>query len=178
MSGNDGGIFSNLKAINLASQSIPNLQVLAFGSESPTEPLPPNVTYSYRPSNGQLREIYAACDAWVFSSRREGYGLPILEAMVCRTPVIATPAGAAPELLEQGGGISVKPEDPVDMATAIQTMCQLPEADWKMMSDRAYETAVGYTWEDATDRFEAGLHTAIERQRRGDFFQRDTPTPL
>ena len=158
-----------LKAIQLASQSVPNLQVIGFGSEQPSEPLSSNITYHYRPSNSQLREIYAGCDAWVFSSRREGYGLPILEAMVCRTPVIATPAGAAPELLEQDGGILVKPEDPADMATAIQTMCQLSEADWKTMSDRAYETAVGYTWEDATDRFEAGLYTAIERQQRGDF---------
>ena len=158
-----------LKAIQLASQSVPNLQVIGFGSEQPSEPLSSNITYHYRPSNSQLREIYAGCDAWVFSSRREGYGLPILEAMVCRTPVIATPAGAAPELLEQHGGILVKPEDPADMATAIQTMCQLSEADWKTMSDRAYETAVGYTWEDATDRFEAGLYTAIERQQRGDF---------
>jgi glycosyltransferase involved in cell wall biosynthesis len=158
-----------LKAIELASRSIPDLRVIGFGSEKPTSPLPTHITYHYRPSNSQIREIYAACDAWLFSSRREGYGLPILEAMVCRAPVIATPAGAAPELLERGGGILVKPEDPVDMATAIQTICQLSEADWKALSDRAYETVVGYTWEDATDRFEAGLHTAIDRSKRNDF---------
>jgi len=44
--------------------------------------------------------------------------LPILEAMACRTPVIGTPAGPAPELLGAGGGILVRPEDPADMAMA------------------------------------------------------------
>lgn len=157
-----------LKAIELAGQAIPDLQVIAFGLEDLTQ-LPPNTTYLQQPPDSELRKIYATCDAWLFPSRREGFGLPILEAMACRTPVIATPAGAAPEILAKGGGILVQPENPVDIASAIQTISQLSAADWQAMSDLAYQNATGYTWEDATDRFEAGLHLAIERSKRGDF---------
>ena len=61
-----------------------------------------------------------APDAWLFPSRAEGFGLPILEAKACRTPVVATPAGAAPELLSSGGGILVPHDDPAAMAAAIE----------------------------------------------------------
>jgi glycosyltransferase involved in cell wall biosynthesis len=77
--------------------------------------------------------------------------------MACRTPVIATPAGAAPELLGGGGGILVEQENPVAMAEAIIKICQLSPRDWLSYSDCAYETASSYTWDDATDLFERTL---------------------
>jgi len=110
-----------------------------------------------------LKSIYGACTGWLFGSRREGFGLPILEAMACRTPVIATPAGAAPELIDRGGGMLVKPEDPADMARAIEHIHALSETEWRDMSDLAYATAANYTWDDATDAFERALQSVIER---------------
>src|SRR5262249_39465262 len=112
-----------------------------------------------------LRDAYAGCDAWLSGTREEGFGLPILEAMACRTPVIATPAGAAPELLAKGGGLLVPHEDPAAMAQAIVQICSLPEPEWKALSDAALATATGYTWDDATDLFEKALQTAVERTR-------------
>jgi glycosyltransferase involved in cell wall biosynthesis len=92
--------------------------------------------------------------------------LPILEAMACRTPVIGTPAGAAPDLLSQGGGIMVPMEDPHAMAQAIVDVCRMKEEEWKALSDRALETVTGYTWEDATDRFEAALRQVVTAEQR------------
>jgi glycosyltransferase involved in cell wall biosynthesis len=93
--------------------------------------------YICRAPEDKLKEIYSQCDAWLFGTRIEGYGLPILEAMACRTPVIGTPAGAAPELLVDGAGVLVKPEDPEDMARAIEHICSLSDSDWRVMSDAA-----------------------------------------
>ncbi|HEY6880241.1 MAG TPA: hypothetical protein VI299_19590, partial [Polyangiales bacterium] len=42
-----------------------------------------------------------------------------------------------------------------------------PDA-WRKMSDAAYDTATHYTWDDATDLFEAALHRAIERDALGE----------
>ena len=100
-----------LRAFALASDRFPELRLVAFGAYEPESdlPLPRGVEFHLRPPQAKLREIYAQCDAWLFSSRTEGFGLPILEAMACRTPVIATPAGAAPEILKDGGGILVTP---------------------------------------------------------------------
>ena len=70
-------------------------------------PLPPGSMFVRQPAQDMIRDIYGQCDVWLFSSRSEGFGLPLLESMACRTPVIATPAGAAPELCAGGGGITV-----------------------------------------------------------------------
>jgi len=160
-----------LEAFQIASQTVPNLRLIAFGTKKPTSlfPLPPNTLYSYQATDEEIAKIYASCDAWLFASRREGFGLPILEAMACRTPVIGTPAGAAPELLSDGAGILVKPEDPEDMAKAIEKICTMPETEWRAMSDAALAKATSYTWDDATELFEKALYTAIERSKKGDF---------
>ncbi|MGB3265095.1 MAG: glycosyltransferase family 4 protein [Microcoleus sp.] len=154
-----------LKAFSIAAKKIPNLRLVAFGSgETPPSDFPPGTEYNKAPTQDQLKDYYSKCDAWLFSSSSEGFGLPILEAMACGTPVIGTPAGAAPELLAGGGGILVKPEDPEDMARAIEQICDLSDAEWRAMSETALKTVIDYTWEDATDLFEAALYTAVERQ--------------
>jgi glycosyltransferase involved in cell wall biosynthesis len=158
-----------IKAFSLAAAKIPNLRLVVFGageSSPPDFPLPDVSQYIQKPTQEQIQQSYRKCDAWLFSSRSEGFGLPILEAMACRTPVIGTPAGAAPELLASGGGILVKPEDPEDMAKAIERICQLSDAEWRVMSDAALAEVTNYTWEDATNLFEAALYTAIERQSK------------
>jgi glycosyltransferase involved in cell wall biosynthesis len=160
----------SLKAYAQAVQAMPDLRLIAFGHRPPRPdlPLPAGSSFTLRPAQDRLKDLYAACDAWLFGSRCEGFGLPILEAMACRTPVIATPAGAAPELLKSGGGLLVRPEDPADMSRAILEVIQLPEAEWQAMSARAYATASSYTWDDAADLFVAALDLARERAARGE----------
>ncbi|MCT7949704.1 glycosyltransferase family 4 protein [Ancylothrix sp. C2] len=155
-----------LEAFRIAKETIPELRLVAFGSAKvlPELPLPKDTNYAYCAPNEQLKDFYSQCDAWLFGTRREGFGLPILEAMACRTPVIGTPAGAAPELLANGGGILVKPEDPEDMAKAIIKVCQMPESEWRVLSDTAYQKATSYSWEDAADRFEAALFEAVSQE--------------
>ena len=163
----------SLKAFEIAAQQIPDLRLVAFSNNelSPNLPLPPNAEFAFRPPQSTLKDLYAKCDGWLFGSRSEGYGLPILEAMACRTPVIGTPAGAAPELLADGAGLLVKPEDPEDMAKAIVKLCKFSESEWKTMSDTAYRRVTSYSLDDAVDLFESALKTAIERRDRGDFVQ-------
>lgn len=156
-----------LKAISLAAERIPNLRLVAFGTGTdayPDMPLPANTIFEPNPTQQQLREFYAACDAWLFPSRYEAVGLPILEAMSCRTPVIGTPAGVGPEMLTDNAGILVKQEDPEDMARAIEQICRLSQAEWQAMSDAAYDKVSSYSWDDAAALFEAALRAAIDRQ--------------
>jgi len=166
----------SLKAFSLAITKNPNLRLVAFGSQTPSPnlPLPPNTDYIYKPPQNTIKDVYNKCDAWLFTSGSlEGFGLPIMEAMACRTPVIATPAGAAPELLANGGGILI--EDAEGMAKAIEQICNLRDSEWRAISDYAYATATQYTWDDATQLFEQALFTAIERWKRGELSHSDKP---
>jgi glycosyltransferase involved in cell wall biosynthesis len=160
----------SLAAFSLAKKTYPELKLLAFGPQKidTTLPLPPDTKMEVRPAQEEIVRTYASCDAWLFGSRTEGFGLPILEAMACRTPVLGTPAGAAPELISAGGGILVNHEDPENMADAIQRVVQMSEAEWKTISDAAYRAATQYTWDDAVFLFEQALMRAMERARRGE----------
>jgi len=154
----------SLKAFSLAKAQLPELKLVAFGNQklSPELPLPADTVYRFQAPDHELKSIYASCDAWLFGTRKEGFGLPILEAMACRTPVIGTPAGAAPELLAKGGGMLVPHENPAALAEAIVNIARMPEPEWRAISDQALATATGYTWDEATTRFEAALVQARE----------------
>ncbi len=149
----------SLAAVELARKNFPNLKLVSFGNRNPMShlPLPAGADYTMQPAQERIREIYSRCDAWLVGSRSEGFGLPILEAMACRTPVIATPTGAAPELIANGGGVLTPIDDPRSMAREIERIVQLPEQQWRAISDAAYATACGYSWDDATNLFEAAL---------------------
>jgi glycosyltransferase involved in cell wall biosynthesis len=122
--------------------------------------MPGDADFHLRATDRELPGLYASCDAWLFATKQEGFGLPILEAMACRTPVIATPAGAAPELLAGGGGELVPHNDPAAMADAIVRMAALTDAAWREISERAWKTASRYTWDDAATLFDEALQAA------------------
>jgi glycosyltransferase involved in cell wall biosynthesis len=159
-----------LAAIRQVQTSVPGMQdlrIVAFGADevSSTLPVPEGTTYHRLPAQAELPAIYASCDVWLFGSRREGFGLPILEAMACRTPVIATPAGAAPELLGEGGGIVLHSHEPSEMAGALASVLALDDASWRHLSDDAHRVATSYSWDDATDRFEEALRRVNSGKR-------------
>lgn len=156
-----------LRVIEHARRRIPDLQVMAFGADEVgvSMPLPPATEYHHRPAQEALAGLYAGCDAWLFATRVDSFGLPILEAMACRTPVVGLPVGAAPDLLTGGAGVLVRPGSEAGlaaaMADALADLLQGPAAAWQAMSDRAHACAHAYGWEDAVGRFEALVSGAL-----------------
>lgn len=148
-----------LDAITAAQMRCPDLEGMAFG-EIPVDkryPLPKGIRYRQRPPQAQIAAIYAACDLWLFTSRNEGFGLPLLEAMACRTPVLATHAGAAPDLIDGRNGILLEP-DPNAFAAEIARFHAMADADWRAFSDAAWNTTRNHCIRPATDRLLAILN--------------------
>lgn len=159
------GVDISLHAVRLAQKQVPDLRLVSFGHYVPAPhlPVPENTLFEKQPPQKRIAELYAMGDALLFGSRCEGYGMPIQEAMACRTPVIGTPTGAAPETIIDGGGILVNMEDPVDMAQAIVRIATMSNDQWRQMSDAAFATASRFDWNRSTDLFEAELQRLAHR---------------
>lgn len=63
---------------------------------------------------------------FVMSSKEEGLGTTILDAMALGTPILATRAGGIPEMLEGGNGTLVPPQDPSALAAAAEALLADP----------------------------------------------------
>ena len=63
----------------------------------------------------------------VLPSLHEGIPVSLIEAMAYGVPVISTIVGGTPELLEEGAGLLVPPEDPLALADAIERLVRDPE---------------------------------------------------
>ncbi|MEL7548085.1 MAG: glycosyltransferase family 1 protein [Pseudomonadota bacterium] len=79
---------------------------------------PPNVEFTGMVSDPQLRSLYENAHAFLFPSQTEGFGLPPIEAMFCRCPVVAANAGAMPEICATGARFA-HPEDTAQWVSAI-----------------------------------------------------------
>ena len=76
------------------------------------------VSFQGYAAEGALRDLYAGAVCLVLPSLREGFGLPVLEAMACGTPVITSSSSSLPEV---GGdaALRVDPHDAIDLADAM-----------------------------------------------------------
>lgn len=59
---------------------------------------------------GELYALYAISDVFLLTSKAEGLGMPVMEAMSIGVPVVATNCGAMPELLGDGRGLLMDTE--------------------------------------------------------------------
>ncbi len=83
------------------------------------------VTFTGKLSPENLRREYHSAQVTVVPSLYEGFGLPAAESMACGTPVVATSAGALPEVVgEDGAGILVPPRDAQALAMAIRQILE------------------------------------------------------
>ena len=156
---------TGFRAFALLKESLPDAQLVAFGKMPPaiSLPLPNGTNYTLLPPQDRIRDIYASCDVWLLSSESEGFGLPVLEAMACRCPIVSTLVAGPIDLITEGvEGFLAPVGDAKALAEKMQTVLSLPEAEWAKMSEAAYAKATSYSWKEAADRFEAALNEAAQ----------------
>jgi hypothetical protein len=154
-------------AFELAKKSVPHLRMVCLSDPEAPPGLPDGVEFVSRPSQDRIRDVYAACDAWLFCSRSEGFGLPILEAMACRTPVIAHPRARRPTLFRRVEGCSFRTRIHARWLTRFVASWPCRRRNGFRCRRRPIGPATSYSWDDAVARFERELERAIEGNRSG-----------
>lgn len=130
-------------------------------------------------SPAALVERYNSCDAFVLPTRAEGWGLPILEAMACGLPVIATDYSAHTDFLNRDNGylIDVAEMIPVDddrayaFGSPLGLWAQPDLGHLQRLMRRVYEDRAGRAQKGRRARRDAVArwtweHSALAAQRR------------
>ncbi len=97
----------------------------------------------------RLAAVLASCDVFVHAGDQETFGLSVLEALACGTPVVARAAQGLAELVDAGVGQGVGSGRPDDFAQAIAHVCAQDRA---ALATRACERAAGYAWDRVLPR--------------------------
>ncbi len=102
--------------------------------------------HTYPEHHADLVNCYHALDFYLMSSREEGGPMGVMESMSSHVPVISTPVGMAPDLIEDGvsGGIS-KTVDPKDLADKVREIMSA-QTDMTLLKSRALEAVQVCDW--------------------------------
>ncbi|WP_069267675.1 glycosyltransferase family 4 protein [Paraburkholderia nodosa] len=111
-------------------------------------------------SDDDLHSLYAICDAFVFPSWHEGFGLPALEAMACGVPVICASAGSLPEVMGWDDAMF----DPMDVPAMSRKIAQvLTDTDFReKLREHGLVQSKKFSW-DAVGRRAIAEWEKIER---------------
>jgi glycosyltransferase involved in cell wall biosynthesis len=113
----------------------------------------PGLKYWGKVPHAEVALLMQQCDALVFPSYFEGFGLVLLEAMASGLPVITTTATAGPDIVTEGeDGWVIEPGD-LPRLTEVMSFCLEKPAIVREMGRMARSTAERFTWTAYGDRW-------------------------
>jgi glycosyltransferase involved in cell wall biosynthesis len=112
--------------------------------------------------DADLPGLYASCALLVFPSLAEGFGLPLLEAMACGAPVIASSLSAMPEVVNRADAL-FDPRDPAALAALIERLLGDPAARADLAA-WGRRRARDFSWDGVASRAWPALAALAPRQ--------------
>ena len=115
----------------------------------------PNVRYIDYVAEEDKPALYQMASLFVYPSLYEGFGLPVLEAMACGTPVITSNRSSLPEV----GGDAVcyvNPANVAELAEAMERMLQDDELrimNYELRVERQREQVKRFDWNKSAEEF-------------------------
>ena len=113
-------------------------------SEIGDESLNDCITLTGYVNNSELPGIYSLSTLFLYTSLRESFGIPMLEAMACGTPVITSNTSCMPEVAGNAA-IFIDPYKPEQIADAIALLLSDPEK-CKQLVTLGFEQSKKFTW--------------------------------
>ena len=155
--------------------SLPNTKLRIIGPEDPRYPearlkaqelgVESSIIWSGYVADDELKQAYQNANALVLASHYEGFGLPVVEAMKCGTPVICSNRSSLPEIVGDAA-LLVDPDSPRAIAEAI-TQLLTDTALARELRKKGVEQARHYTWVHAADLTMEAYDQAFRMDRDG-----------
>lgn len=96
-------------------------------------------------SDAELKWLYQHCQAYVFASLSEGFGLPPLEAMAHKAPVVSSNASCMPEVYQDAAHY-FDPRSPKDLAEKVAEVIDNPALKKELIT-KGQKQLQKYSWE-------------------------------
>jgi glycosyltransferase involved in cell wall biosynthesis len=134
-----------LRAWQAARTAGADVELVVAGSPGPQAPAElPGARRLGHVSHSELVDLYSAGACFVFPSRNEGFGLPLLEAMACGCPVVAYRNSSIPEVVGEAGPLVEDGDAEALGAAAAQLACDSGRAE--MARAAGLRRARRFTW--------------------------------
>lgn len=122
-----------------------------------------SVVFTGYVSEGTLKWLFRGCKAYVFPSLSEGFGLPGLEAMLHRAPVVSSDATCLPEVYDDAAWYC-NPLDTFDIARSIDEVLTNTELRNKLVR-RGRERAKSFSWQRMAEQTLAVYNNALSSKK-------------
>lgn len=115
-------------------------------------------------SEEDLPYLYNGAELFVFPSLYEGFGLPVLEAMACGTPVVTSKVSSLPEIVGEAGKL-VDPYDPWNIAEGISEVLTNQTLRQSMI-EKGLQRASLFSWQQTAAETLAVYRSVLQRRDR------------
>jgi len=160
-------VFDALRRLLDSEEGLDGVGLLALGGDARLELEYADVAARIpvrlaRLSEAELRAAYSGAVALLFPSQNEGFGLPVIEAMSCGCPVIASDTAA---VREAGGDAAtyIDPENAAELAQAMRRA--LADGITEAERSAGIEHAAGFSWFESAGRLERAIRRAAGSEK-------------
>ena len=122
----------------------------------------PNVRFLGRVSDENLRQLYNQAVCFIFPSIYEGFGLPLLEAMTCGCPVLASDIPVFREVCGDAA-IYFDPYDETSIRDSIERFLKMDDNGKKRLQVLGYENAQRFSWEKSAQHIISIIQEKIRK---------------
>ncbi|MCK4257287.1 glycosyltransferase family 4 protein [candidate division WOR-3 bacterium] len=156
------GLEDGMKAFEMAKRQFPEIKLVMFGYHS-ASPIKNRYEYHRYIYGETLRKLYSISNIFLFSSREEGWGMPPMEAMACRCPVVATSTGGIPDYTISSETCLVSPPSKPEALADNLTLLLENEELRKRIATRGEEyIKENFTWQKCAKKMEKILINLID----------------
>lgn len=167
------GIDTLLEALAIVVRTQPDVKLVITGKRGwYTEQLfaqierlqlAPRVQFTDYVPDEDLPALYNCADVLAFPSRYEGFGLTVLEAMACGTPVVCSNSSSLPEVAGEAA-LLVPPDDAAALAQALQRVLDDAALRWQMKT-QGLQQAARFSWQHTAQETLAVYERVITPRR-------------